>query len=66
MTPANHPRLVALRWLKSTGRDAGDLCGVNELGVWWNDKAGSTHLEPWEKVRMALNTPSGRTGEGEQ
>jgi len=58
VTPAN-PRLVALRWLKSTGRDAGDLCGVNELGVWWNSKDGSTHLESWEKVLAHLDKAAG-------
>jgi len=28
----------------------GRLCGANELGVWWDDAWGSTHLMGWRRV----------------
>lgn len=35
-----------------------ELCkkdhGVNDLGVWWNDAVGSTHLRKWDEVDLDL------------
>lgn len=31
--------------------------GVNELGVWWNDQIGSTHVRPWGEVLADLAHP---------
>jgi len=28
--------------------------GANEIGVWWNDQYGSTHLRSWEQVHEDL------------
>jgi len=25
---------------------------VNELGIWWEDERGSTHLMPWSKINI--------------
>lgn len=36
--------------------------GVNELGVWWDDELGSTHLELWQDVDPELANLLGRYG----
>jgi len=35
------------------------LCGQNELGVWFDDPAGSTHVEKWPQVEEALAAAKG-------
>lgn len=48
---------MAKKWI-ALFSDGRTLCakegGANELGVWWNDAVGSTHLVEWNEVEVDL------------
>jgi hypothetical protein len=45
------PSEVAFDWCKLKGVE---LCGYNDLGIWWQDINESTHLMDWEMARHEL------------
>ena len=61
MTPARkalvaeHEEIRGRAWVKYF-TTAGEYHDVNELGVWYHDTRGSTHLERWPKVCQDLAT----------
>ncbi len=43
---------LALKWTAMNPETA--LIGRNDLGLWTNDKKGSTHLIPWKDVLVSV------------
>jgi len=47
--------LAIVEWQK-LHPEAKAMLGLNEVGLWWNDADGSTHLEPWDEIAPVLRS----------
>lgn len=47
---SNRRKVLACWWIAHYCPTT-EVIGANEMGVWWNDRRGSTHLELWQDVR---------------